>query len=448
MVNCVRPAPISIATVGTVQIVNNLSTLILSKMFGASSKYRDRATAVWHGSHAHVETHGFNAEGEFFIATPHRHLLRRVPAPGAFKDGVDLGGEIPNVVSRWANVESQELNTPVRYLFRRAVPDSGGPGKYRGGVCHEYAFSAQNTGGNPLGVVLFGKGTRAPMSLGLFGGLPGCNVSYGTFHHANVDELPDSLAAIRAEESVEQSFGHLELHEGDVQYVRFMGGGGYGDPIDRDPQAVLRDIGLGLVGAQAARDIYGVVAVDGGLDEQRHARAPTADPLRAGRRRSRRGARKAGEVTATAMPIGEYLQRIEDGSTQCTWCGEIVAAAGEDWKEHAKLRRSPVSAAGPQRSAGHEFNLIEAFCPNCGTMLDVDSPEARILRCTIASSPGRRRRPDLRGRHPAALQRRLLVRRSQRRGGARAARRPARRGGGMHLRGAGRAGQLRRSRPA
>ena len=59
-----RPAPISIATVGTVQIVNNLSTLALSKMFGASERYRDRATAVWHGSHAHVETHGVGADGE------------------------------------------------------------------------------------------------------------------------------------------------------------------------------------------------------------------------------------------------------------------------------------------------------------------------------------------------------------------------------------------------
>jgi N-methylhydantoinase B len=68
LVNCRRPAPISIATVGCVQIVNNLSTLALSKMFGASDLYRDRATAVWHGSHAHVETHGLTPDGEFFIA--------------------------------------------------------------------------------------------------------------------------------------------------------------------------------------------------------------------------------------------------------------------------------------------------------------------------------------------------------------------------------------------
>ena len=60
------------------------------------------------------------------------------------------------------------------------MPDSGGPGKYRGGVCHEYAFTPTGTSG-PMGLILFGKGTRAPMSLGIFGGYPGCNVGYSTF---------------------------------------------------------------------------------------------------------------------------------------------------------------------------------------------------------------------------------------------------------------------------
>ena len=375
VVNCVRPAPISIATVGTVQIVNNLSTLLLSKMFGASNTYRDRATAVWHGSHAHVETHGLNAEGEFFIA-PLTDTFCGAAGARAFKDGVDLGGEIPNVVSRWANVESQELNTPLRYLFRRVVRDSGGPGKYRGGVCHEYAFTPQNTGGHPLGVVLFGKGTRAPMSLGLFGGLPGCNVSYRTLRGANLGDLPDSLESLTAEQTSEQSFGHIDLQEGDVEYVRFMGGGGYGDPIDREPEAVVQDVDLGLVGEGAARDIYGVIVAGGSHDE---------GATRARRReiRSERLGRDVGEehdarheIPPSGMPLSEYLQRSSDGSTQCTWCGETVAPAGEDWKEHAHLLRVPISAAGPQRPSGDggddEFTLIEALCPSCGTMLDTD----------------------------------------------------------------------------
>jgi len=368
IVNARRPAPISIATVGTVQIVNNLSTLLLSKMFGATERYADRSTAVWHGSHAHVETHGVNAEGDFYV-TPLTDTFCGAAGARAFADGVDLGGEIPNVVSRWANVESQELNTPLTYLFRRVVPDSGGPGKFRGGVCHEYAFAAHGTGGNPMGVVLFGKGTRAPMSLGIFGGLPGCNVGYTTYRDANAGEVPDRPDAIRGT-GEDQSWGHLELTDGDIQYVRFMGGGGYGDPIDRDPAAVLTDVAHGLVSAEAAHGIYGVALSGGAVDE----------PATRARRLGMRGERTGGEVDAalaerrdvppTGARLGEYVQLGPDGA-QCTWCAQALAPAGEDWKEHAAVSRVPISHAGPQRPDG-DFVLVRSCCPRCGTQLDVD----------------------------------------------------------------------------
>jgi N-methylhydantoinase B len=371
VVNCTRPAPISIATVGTVQIVNNLSTLLLSKMFGASERYRDRATAVWHGSHAHVETHGVNADGEFFIA-PLTDTFAGAAGARAFRDGVDLGGEIPNVVSRWANAESQELNTPLRYLYRRVVPDSGGPGKYRGGVCHEYAFTPHGMGDNPLGVVLFGKGTRAPMSLGLYGGYPGANVDYITYRAGNVDELPQSLEETRGESAEHRPWGQVDLRAGDIQYVRFMGGGGYGDPIDREPAAVLRDVQNGLVSEGAAREIYGVVVAGDSLDEDatgerrmaiREERAGRALPAEAASRRA---------VPRSGMRIGEYLQRSESGAAQCTWCGHELAPAGADWKEHVTLHRSPLTKAGPHRPDTGEFTLIESCCPSCGTLLETE----------------------------------------------------------------------------
>ena len=368
IVNCIRPAPISIATVGTIQIVNNLSTLVLSKLFGASERYAHRATAVWHGSHAHVETHGFTAEGEFFVA-PLTDTFCGAAGARAFADGVDMGGEIPNIVSRWANAESQELNTPIRYLFRRAVPDSGGPGKYRGGVCHEYAFTPN--GANEVGLVLFGKGTRAPMSLGIFGGYPGCNVGYTTFRQGNVHELPDRLEELRGSEQFDQFWGTLELHDGDVQYVRFMGGGGYGDPLDREPELVLRDVLAGLVTDGPARDIYGVVTAAGAVD---------GDATRARRRELRverlgrpfEAADERSDVPRTGKRLAEYLQRTASDATQCTWCGTEVAPAGTDWKDHAVLRRLPVEKTGPNRTVAGEFFLIEAFCPGCATLLDAE----------------------------------------------------------------------------
>jgi N-methylhydantoinase B len=366
VVNCVRPAPISIATVGTIQIVNNLSTIVLSKLFGASERHAHRATAVWHGSHAHLETHGLDERGDFYVA-PLTDTFCGAAGARSFRDGVDLGGEIPNVVSRWANVESQELNTPLVYLYRRAVPDSGGPGKYRGGVCHEYAFTPNRTGGHPVGVTLFGKGTRAPMSLGLFGGYPGCNVGYSTFRDANLAEAPDRLDAMRGERD-DRFWGSVELRPGDVQYVRFMGGGGCGDPVDRDPALVADDLARGLVTADAAREIYGVVAGD-----------PAATRARRLAIRSERAGRPLGDaaltradVPRTGRRLGEYLQQAPGGEVQCTWCGETVAPAGADWKDHAISRRLPIDRAGPLRTGAGEYVLIEAVCRGCGTLLDTD----------------------------------------------------------------------------
>lgn len=369
IVNAQRPAPISIATVGTVQIVNNLSTLLLSKMFGASRKYADRPTGVWHGSHAHVETHGVNAEGDFYVA-PLTDTFCGAAGARASADGVDLGGEIPNVVSRWANAESQELNTPLKYLFRRVVPDSGGPGRYRGGVCHEYAFAPHRTGGRPMGVVLFGKGTRAPMSLGIFGGYPGCNVGYTTFRGSNAESIPGAVDEIQSRERQDQSWGHLELHEGDIQYVRFMGGGGYGDPIDRDPAAVLGDVLGGLVTPGPARDIYGVM-IDGERVDEEATRRRRME-IRAERlgREPDPAVERRTDVPSSGRPLGEYLQATED-AVQCTWCGTEFAGRDGDWKDRAVLRRVPVSEAGPRRTEG-DFSLIQACCPNCATLLDVD----------------------------------------------------------------------------
>jgi N-methylhydantoinase B len=391
LVNCIRPAPISIATVGTVQIVNNLSTLLLSKMFSASEALAHRATAVWHGSHAHVETHGVNADGEFYVA-PLTDTFCGAAGARAFADGVDLGGEIPNVVSRWANAESQELNTPLMYLHRRLVPDSGGPGKFRGGVCHEYAFTPHGTGGHPMGVILFGKGTRAPMSLGIAGGYPGCNVEYATFREANAADVPAGIEAIRSDKREATSWGPLDLEPGDIQYVRFMGGGGYGDPIDRDPAAVLVDVLSGLVTEEAGREIYGVV-----LDLD--AETVDADATRTRRleiRRERIGrdvdARYAerGEVARTGRRVAEYLQQDRDGGTQCTWCGDPFAPATSAWKDHAVLSRVPVSHAGSRRSDEGGLELIRSCCPTCATLLDTDLAltEDGPLHDHVTSWPG------------------------------------------------------------
>jgi N-methylhydantoinase B len=52
----------------------------------------------------------------------------------------------------------------------------------------------------------------------------------------------------------------------DAFYVRWNGGGGYGDPLERDPASVCKDVIEGTVSREAARDLYGVIVKDDHLD--------------------------------------------------------------------------------------------------------------------------------------------------------------------------------------
>ena len=56
------------------------------------------------------------------------------------------------------------------------------------------------------------------------------------------------------------------LREGDAVVLRSAGGGGWGDPLARTPEAVLADVGLGYISVEDAREVYGVVLTDGALD--------------------------------------------------------------------------------------------------------------------------------------------------------------------------------------
>jgi N-methylhydantoinase B/oxoprolinase/acetone carboxylase alpha subunit len=68
-------------------------------------------------------------------------------------------------------------------------------------------------------------------------------------------------------------FSNVPLHDGDEIMVGAPGGGGYGAPSARDPQAVLRDVADRFYTVDEARDIFGVVIEDLAVDESATARA-------------------------------------------------------------------------------------------------------------------------------------------------------------------------------
>jgi N-methylhydantoinase B len=228
------------------------------------------------------------------------------------------------------------------------------------------------------------------MSHGIFGGYPGCHTGYSTFRNANVAQWPDSWEATRSEVREDKQWGSQEIKPGDIEYLRLTAGGGYGDPLDREPELVMRDVLGRMVTETCARDIYGVI-VD--VAAQRVDSAATKSK-RIGLRAARLGVAPSKilaqrSVPATGKRIAEYLQENEQGEVQCTFCGTVLSRPGVHWKEVARSRRSPFSTAGPFRAGMEDYALGESFCPGCATLLDVDLVNGRdgLLRDEVVRWP-------------------------------------------------------------
>lgn len=273
IVNCQRPAPVSVATVGAIQSVNNAACSAIGKMLDSSEKYRSEATAVWHANHFAVFLFGQNQHHRQAIGI----LTETFAGSGgarSFADGIDVGGEIPNPISRMANVETIEYSFPIRYLFRRRLTDSGGAGFYRGGSGMELAFVPHDAPDGGMHYVVSGKGAMFPMSDGLAGGYPGSPNAYVWVHNNDLnEEQKKQISAASTYEDIPGEkeaidWGVFPLMGEDALYVRWNGGGGYGDPMRRPIEQVVADIASGHTSEKMAEQIYGVILTsEGSLDD-------------------------------------------------------------------------------------------------------------------------------------------------------------------------------------
>ena len=149
-------------------------------------------------------------------------------------------------------------NNPVEVLEAKSSmiidhygyrPDTGGAGKFRGGVgvSRAYRFTAPTTG-----ICLVYKTKTNPWSIA--GGKEG---------HPNKIVLNPGTPR-----EVVQGGSYNKLDDGDVLVNATGGGGGYGNPFDRDPSAVALDVRNGFVSFEAARAEYGVaVTQDYAVDQ-------------------------------------------------------------------------------------------------------------------------------------------------------------------------------------
>ncbi len=156
------------------------------------------------------------------------------------KDGIDaVQAHIQNTEN--SAIEETENNYPMRITRYELVADSEGAGKFRGGLGlrRDWQFPQ-----HPATVTIF-SGHRKKGPWGLFGGQPGRASSYTLNPDGDARDLPSKVT--------------LDLAPDDVVSYQTPGGGGYGDPMSRDPHAVLEDVLDGKISSRRAAEVYGVV---------------------------------------------------------------------------------------------------------------------------------------------------------------------------------------------
>lgn len=388
IVNANHPRPCSMATISAVIIVIDCVFAAVSKILSCSSEYAVEATGMWTGTSMGPVIAGTSQHGFPFATTEMSHFAGGTGAR-SYSDGVDTGGIIFNTTPNISNVEDIEADFPILYLFRRHLRDSGGPGRWRGGVSGEVAYIPHGNPRDDLECVMAATGAEQPNAMGLWGGLPGAAVRVARIQRTDIEQrkgtataLPAMLSECQGEvEFLPPKHPRTPFRPGDVWYHNWQGAGGYGDPLERDPARVAEDVRRGLVSAEVAWAIYGVV-----LDGTGSVNVGATEQRRQAIRQERISTLKAPRATGTSKDVGVALaggrERIGEYLLLdrmhwvyiCRICGRVLGSADSNLYDLLAERELALNAAGPVRGEAYDrgrFYLRALYCPSCATQIEV-----------------------------------------------------------------------------
>src|SRR6185503_15106492 len=155
-------------------------------------------------------------------------------------DGIDGNSHMmANMASH--SIEVTEAEEPIQLLAYEFVPDKAGAGKYRGGVPfkRDYRFLEDEA------ILQVRSDRRDHRPFGLYGGNPG--------------KPSENYLNPQSENRVLPGKFTMTIQKGDIFRHVLAGAGGWGDPLERDPAAVLKDVRNELLSAAKAADDYGVI---------------------------------------------------------------------------------------------------------------------------------------------------------------------------------------------
>ena len=353
---------------------------------------------VWYGGHDQYGRIVGQGTYDLFVggqgATPSR-------------DGNNTGGVYTNPRSAGADVEWTETYYPLLYLAQRHGTNSGGYGKFRGGMNLESLAMVYGTEDLSIDYLPGPEGGEA-RGFGLFGGYPmGGHLGDSVFLLTSKEDLLEKFSngiyptnnnelsppwginvRMSTEFNFERQLGGIRTNVPQYSLIgySFGCGGGYGDPLQRDPQKVVQDVKDHAVTIETATNIYGVVIDPKNLEidfkktearrkEIRSERLNKAQNLTPGK-----PSIKLDQPTKkkSLIRISEYLEIVEkvDGAKVicCTECGNEFCNMGDNYKKYA-LRQ--VKDLREMKKLGEGEDTLthyqEYICPRCGTLLQVDT---------------------------------------------------------------------------
>jgi N-methylhydantoinase B/oxoprolinase/acetone carboxylase alpha subunit len=240
LVNPVYPAPCFASTADPGDRISEIMQLALSKLLP------DRVTAGSYATGNNLTAGGYDpGQGSEFV-----WYVFESGGCGAraTKDGNSAEWHLMANCKN-ESMEVWEQRYPVRFREYGLVEDSGGAGTWRGGLGTtrhiELTLPASLTANADRHLI------PPP---GLFGGHPGSANRFGVERRGR-----DRTFKERFKTASPSKFSNVQTRAGDVLIVTQGGGGGYGDPLERDPQLVVADVLDGYVSRERARTDYGVV---------------------------------------------------------------------------------------------------------------------------------------------------------------------------------------------
>ena len=305
-------------------------------------------------------------------------------AIGAFShaDGISTGGQARTPICKMPNIEHTEQDFPVLFLYRKEVPDSGGAGKYRGGMSAESCFIPHNT--ESITQDTLSSGNATPTGTGMMGGYPGATNEYKYKRNSDIQsrietgQMVDDISELNGEDvTLQLRQVDFQQQPVDVYAVVCSAAGGFGDPLDRDTKLVQMDIEGNAVTVEAAREIYGVIVDPDTLDVNQDATYKLRADTRHHRLKGYSGTpiRCNGEIV---IHVTENLDLRSDAGREvycCAKCQTEVGLLGSNYKEHCIRIDEPVTKSNvligePSRFIDDTPEFRQFSCPGCGTLIE------------------------------------------------------------------------------